>query len=45
MFTCLFLLFARLAPMIPMSEIKMMLPSTKVHAGGANAEEVTQEAL
>jgi Ni/Fe-hydrogenase subunit HybB-like protein len=45
MFTCLFLLFARLAPMIPMSEIKMMLPGTKIHPGGSNAEEVTQEAL
>jgi molybdopterin-containing oxidoreductase family membrane subunit len=45
MFTCLFLLFARLAPMIPMSEIKMMLPSTKINHGTANAEEVTQEAL
>jgi molybdopterin-containing oxidoreductase family membrane subunit len=44
LFTCLFLLFARLAPMIPMSEIRMMLPGTKIH-GGADAEVVTQEAL
>jgi len=45
LFTCLFLLFARLAPMIPMSEIRMMLPQTKVHPGGGDAEAVTQEAL
>ena len=45
LFTCLFLLFARLAPMIPMSEIKMMLPQTKIRRGGADAEVVVQEAL
>ena len=45
LFTTLFLLFARLAPMIPMSEIKMMLPATKIRPGGAEAEVVTQEAL
>jgi Ni/Fe-hydrogenase subunit HybB-like protein len=45
MFTCLFLLFARLAPMIPMSEIKMMLPSTKIRPAGEDAEIVVQEAL
>jgi molybdopterin-containing oxidoreductase family membrane subunit len=44
LFTFLFLLFARLAPMIPMSEIRMMLPSTKVHSG-PDAEVVVQEAL
>src|ERR1700728_3131522 len=45
LFTFLFLLFARLAPMIPMSEIRMMLPQTKIRPGGADAEVVTQEAL
>jgi molybdopterin-containing oxidoreductase family membrane subunit len=45
LFTTLFLLFARLAPMIPMSEIRMMLPQTKVHPGGEVADVVTQEAL
>jgi Ni/Fe-hydrogenase subunit HybB-like protein len=45
LFTCLFLLFARLAPMIPMSEIRMMLPGTKIRPGGAEAEVVVQEAL
>ena len=44
-FTFLFLLFARIAPMIPMSEIKMILPQTKVHPMGADAETVAQEAL
>jgi molybdopterin-containing oxidoreductase family membrane subunit len=45
LFTSLFLLFARLAPMIPMSEIRMMLPQTKVHPGGAKADVVVEEAL
>ena len=45
MFTFLFLLFARLAPMVPISEIRMMLPQTKIRPGGADAEVVTQEAL
>jgi hypothetical protein len=45
LFTTLFLLFARLAPMIPMSEIKMMLPQTKVRRGGDVADVVVQEAL
>ncbi len=45
LFTTLFLLFARLAPMIPMSEIRMMLPQTKVRRGGEDAEHVVQEAL
>ena len=45
MFTCLFLLFARLAPMIPMSEIKMMLPGTKIHPMGKHADAVVEEAL
>ena len=30
LFTCLFLLFVRFLPMIPMNEIKMMLPSAKI---------------
>ena len=48
LFTCLFLLFARLAPMIPMSEIRMMLPQTKVRPGGQSEEQKSlspQEAL
>ena len=44
-FTVLFLLFARIAPMIPMSEIKMMLPQTKVHPVGGHADKVVEEAL
>ena len=44
LFTLLFFLFIRLLPMIPMSEIKMMLPQTKVHKGPKNAEVVSQEA-
>ena len=45
LFTFLFLLFARLAPMVPISEIRMMLPQTKVRPGGATAEHVVEEAL
>jgi molybdopterin-containing oxidoreductase family membrane subunit len=30
LFTFLFLLFVRFLPMIPMNEIKMMLPSAKI---------------
>ena len=30
LFTALFLLFVRFLPMIPMNEIKMMLPSAKI---------------
>jgi Ni/Fe-hydrogenase subunit HybB-like protein len=41
MFTFLFLLFVRFAPMIPMNEIKMMLPQTKI--GGLDAEETIEE--
>ena len=44
LFTTLFLLFARLAPMIPMSEIRLMLPQTKVHPGGQSAEVIAGEA-
>jgi len=45
MFTVLFLLFARVAPMIPMSEVKMILPATKIRPGGETAEVVVGEAL
>jgi molybdopterin-containing oxidoreductase family membrane subunit len=43
LFTFLFLLFVRFLPMIPMSEIRMMLPQTKVRKGGADAETVIEE--
>jgi Ni/Fe-hydrogenase subunit HybB-like protein len=42
LFTTLFLLFVRFAPMIPMNEIKMMLPQTKL-AGGLDAEDTVEE--
>jgi Ni/Fe-hydrogenase subunit HybB-like protein len=45
MFTCLFLLFVRFLPMIPMSEIRMMLPQTKVTPGGGDAETVIEETV
>jgi molybdopterin-containing oxidoreductase family membrane subunit len=35
LFTTLFLLFVRFLPMIPMNEIKMMLPSAKIKAKAA----------
>ena len=41
MFSFLFLLFVRLAPMIPMNEIKMMLPQTKIK--GLDAETTVEE--
>src|SRR5258707_380180 len=41
--TMLFFLFVRLLPMIPMSEIRMMLPQTKVTPGGAKAKTVSEE--
>jgi molybdopterin-containing oxidoreductase family membrane subunit len=31
--------------MVPISEIRMMLPQTKIRPGGADAEVVVQEAL
>jgi len=31
--------------MIPMSEVRMMLPQTKVRKGGADAEIVIQETI
>jgi molybdopterin-containing oxidoreductase family membrane subunit len=43
LFTVLFLLFARFAPMIPMSEIRMMLPQTKITRRGPDAETVIEE--
>jgi molybdopterin-containing oxidoreductase family membrane subunit len=44
LFTTLFFLFVRFLPMIPMSEIRMMLPQTKVDRSPKNAEVVSQEA-
>ena len=45
LFTVLFLLFVRLLPMIPMSEIRMMLPQTRVERGGPDAETVIEETV
>jgi Ni/Fe-hydrogenase subunit HybB-like protein len=45
LFTTLFLLFVRFLPMIPMSEIRMMLPQTKIRPGGEDAEVVIQETV
>jgi molybdopterin-containing oxidoreductase family membrane subunit len=45
LFTFLFLLFVRFLPMIPMSEIRMMLPQTKIRPGGEDAEKVIQETV
>jgi molybdopterin-containing oxidoreductase family membrane subunit len=39
LFTALFMLFVRLAPMIPMNEIKLMLPGAKIKAKEAVAGE------
>jgi Ni/Fe-hydrogenase subunit HybB-like protein len=43
LFTFLFLLFVRFLPMIPMSEIRMMLPQTKITRGGPTADTVSEE--
>jgi molybdopterin-containing oxidoreductase family membrane subunit len=43
LFTFLFLLFVRFLPMIPMNEIRMMLPHTKVRRGGPEADIVVEE--
>jgi molybdopterin-containing oxidoreductase family membrane subunit len=43
LFTTLFFLFVRFLPMIPMSEIRMMLPQTKIGRGGETAEVVVNE--
>ncbi len=45
LFTFLFLLFVRFLPMIPMSEIRMMLPQTKIRPGGSDAETVVEETV
>jgi len=45
LFTTLFLLFVRFLPMIPMSEIRMMLPQTKIQHGGPDAETVIEETV
>jgi molybdopterin-containing oxidoreductase family membrane subunit len=45
LFTFLFLLFVRFLPMIPMSEIRMMLPQTKINKGGPDAETVIEETV
>jgi molybdopterin-containing oxidoreductase family membrane subunit len=45
LFTFLFLLFVRFLPIIPISEIRMMLPQTKIRPGGADAETVVEETL
>jgi len=44
LFTFLFFLFVRFLPMIPMSEIRMMLPQTKIPPSHQDAEVVSQEA-
>src|SRR6201987_6373699 len=43
LFTFLFLLFVRFLPMIPMSEIRMMLPQTKITRRGATADTTSEE--
>ncbi|HEX7157800.1 MAG TPA: hydrogenase, partial [Edaphobacter sp.] len=43
LFTMLFLLFVRFLPMIPISEIRMMLPQTKITRGGVTASRTTRE--
>src|SRR5215472_13914344 len=43
LFTTLFLLFVRFLPMIPMSEIRMMLPQTKLTRKGSTAETASEE--
>ena len=45
LFTVLFFLFVRFLPMIPMSELRMMLPQTKIRRGAPDAEVVSQEAM
>ena len=44
LFTTLFFLFVRFLPIIPMSEVRMMLPGTKIRRGGTTAEEAVNEA-
>ncbi|HEY0306519.1 MAG TPA: NrfD/PsrC family molybdoenzyme membrane anchor subunit [Acidobacteriaceae bacterium] len=45
LFATLFLLFVRFLPMIPMSEIRMMLPQAKVESGGPDAKTVVEETV
>jgi len=45
LFTFLFLGFVRFLPMIPMSEIRAMLPQSKIRRDGADAETVVEESL
>ena len=45
LFTVLFFLFVRFLPMIPMSEIRTMLPQTKVRRGGEVAETTINEVV
>ncbi len=43
LFTVLFFLFVRFLPMIPMSEVRTMLPQTKVRRSGSDAEVAVNE--
>jgi Ni/Fe-hydrogenase subunit HybB-like protein len=45
LFTALFFLFIRFVPMIPMSELRMMLPGTKILPGGPSAETTVNEVV
>jgi molybdopterin-containing oxidoreductase family membrane subunit len=45
LFTTLFLLFVRFLPMIPMSEIRMMLPQAKIIPGGPDADKKIKETV
>jgi molybdopterin-containing oxidoreductase family membrane subunit len=45
LFTMLFLLFVRFLPMIPMSEIRMMLPGTKIRRDSGDAETVIDQTV
>jgi molybdopterin-containing oxidoreductase family membrane subunit len=44
LFTVLFFLFIRLLPMIPMSELRMLLPGTKLAPDYPTGEVVSEEA-
>ncbi len=45
LFTFLFFLFVRFLPMIPMSELRTMLPQSKITPGGPPAENTIEEAV
>jgi Ni/Fe-hydrogenase subunit HybB-like protein len=45
LFTTLFLLFVRFLPMIPMSEIRMMLPQARIIPGGPDADKKIKETV